>query len=290
MAAAAPTMGTATHTPHAFRSRLLAAALLMAALSCASAAHAQTAPEPFTPTSGMPGKDAVWVPTSPELTEAMLDLAGVTSDDLVVDLGSGDGRMVIAAARRGARAIGVEYNPDLVTLSEEAARREGVSDRVTFVQGDMFTADISQATVLALFMLSEHLRRLTPRFLDLAPGTRIVVNSFGIPDWEPDRVEHLEDVCPLGCEAKLYVVPARVAGTWTFPGGSLVAEQTFQQISGTLRRGDQTLSVEGGVVDGTRVRFTAGGDQYEGRVEDRHIDWTVSSGGDAQRFRATRQQ
>jgi hypothetical protein len=103
-------------------------------------------------------------------------------------------------------------------------------------------------------------------------------------------VEHFEDGCPLGCEAKLYVVPARVAGTWTFPGGSLVAEQTFQQISGTLRRGDQTLSVEGGVVDGTRVRFTAGGDQYEGRVEDRHIDWTVSSGGGAQRFRATRQQ
>jgi SAM-dependent methyltransferase len=218
-------------------SRLLTTAVL-ALLCLAVAAQAQTREKPFTPTPGMAGKDAVWVPTSDALVERMLDMAAVTPDDYVIDLGSGDGRMVIAAARRGARALGVEYNPDLVKLSEDLARKAGVGDTARFVRGDMFAHDISKATVLALFLLPEHLQQLTPKFLDLAPGSRIVVNTFGIPSWPPDLVE-FEENCQSWCEAKLYIVPAKVAGTWQLPHGALELQQRYQEVWGTLRTGDQ---------------------------------------------------
>ena len=141
------------------------------------------------PTPGQPGKDVVWVPTSPELVEKMLDMGEVTSNDFVIDLGSGDGRNVIAAAKRGARALGVEYNPDLVELSRQRAAADHVSDKATFVQGDMYAADVSQATVLALFLTPEVLDRMTDKFLAMKPGARIVLNTFPITDWEPDATE-----------------------------------------------------------------------------------------------------
>ena len=131
-------------------------------------------PTPFEPTPGQAGKDVVWVPTPPELVEKMLDMAKVTPQDIVMDLGSGDGRNVIAAAKRGARAIGFEFNPDMVALSRRLAQEAGVPDRATFVEGDMFEADISKATVLALFLLPSNLDKLAPKFLALKPGTRIV--------------------------------------------------------------------------------------------------------------------
>jgi SAM-dependent methyltransferase len=172
-----------------------------------------TAQPVFKPEVGQGGKDAVWVPTSPALVEKMLDLAKVTPDDLVMDLGSGDGRMVIAAARRGARAVGVEYNPEMVKLSRQLAREAGVDDRATFVEGDMYEADISKATVLALFLLTENLERLEPKFRALHPGTRIVVNTFGIPDWKPDATDQVTDDCMSWCTALLYVVkPPRYNG------------------------------------------------------------------------------
>ena len=167
------------------------------------------AAQDFKPTSGQPGKDVVWVPTSPALVEKMLDLAKVTAADYVVDLGSGDGRMVIAAARRGARALGVEFNPDMVKLSRQLAADAGVADRVTIVEGDMFEADISKATVLALFLLPDNLKRLEPKFRALSPGTRIVVNTFGIPDWTPEATEVLTGDCTSGCTAMLYRVGSR---------------------------------------------------------------------------------
>jgi precorrin-6B methylase 2 len=263
------------------------AALLV--LGLAGRAQGQAAEETFTPTSGMPGKDSVWVPTTPELIEKMLDMAEVTPKDVVVDLGSGDGRMVIAAAKRGARARGVEFNPDLVAYAQRSAEEAGVGGKATFVQGDMFEADISDASVLALFLMPENLRRLTPAFLKLKPGSRIVVNTLGIPEWQPDRVEHL-DGCSSWCEAKLYIVPAQVAGTWQLPGkGSLVLEQTFQHVSGTLSNGGSSpVSIEEGVVDGTRIAFTAGGEHYTGRLNGRTIDWTVTSGARTQKFTARR--
>ena len=167
------------------------------------------AQQDFKPVSGQAGKDVVWVPTSPALVEKMLDLANVTANDFVIDLGSGDGRMVIAAAKRGARALGVEFNPKMVELSRQRAKDAGVADRATFVEGDMYEADISKATVLALFLLPENLRRLEPKFSALPAGTRIVVNTFGIPEWKADVTEELTEDCTSWCTAMLYRLPAK---------------------------------------------------------------------------------
>ena len=169
--------------------------LIAACALAGSALYAQQ--KPFTPTEYQAGKDVVWVPTSPELVEKMLDMAKVTPQDFVMDLGSGDGRNIIAAAKRGARAIGVEYNPDMVELSRRLAREAGVADKATFVQGDMYEADISKATVMALFLLPTNLDKLQDKFLALKPGTRIVLNTFGVTGWEPDVTERLEDCLEL---------------------------------------------------------------------------------------------
>src|SRR4029453_8755291 len=141
------------------RSRLFLAVIILG-LSVSPA----VAQDEFVPQPGQPGKDVVWVPTPPELVERMMDLAAVTPQDFVIDLGSGDGRNVIAAAKRGARALGVEYNPNMVALSRRIAAKEGVAEKAAFVQGDMYEADISQATVLALFLLTENLNKLAPKF------------------------------------------------------------------------------------------------------------------------------
>lgn len=254
----------------------LVALLLVVNLGAAGPVAAQT--DPYKPTVGQPGKDAVWVPTSPEMVALMLDLAGLTPQDLLVDLGSGDGRMVIAAAKRGARARGVEYTPELVELSQKTAAEEGVADRATFVQGDMFEADISDATVLALFLLPDNLRRLQPKFLDLAPGTRIVVNTLGIPGWDPDERDRIEGDCASWCEAMLYIVPARIDGTWRLPQGTLTLTQEIQKVSGTLTSGDRTLTVENGRMKGDEIRFSAGGFEYAGRVNGDTIEGTMTNG------------
>jgi SAM-dependent methyltransferase len=259
----------------------LALAAVMAASASALAQQSgtqQSGTEPYKPTVGMAGRDAVWVPTSEALVEKMFEVAQLTTDDFVMDLGSGDGRMIIAAAKRGARGRGVEYNPDLVEFSKKLAVEEGVADKAEFVQGDMYVADISQATVLALFLLPENLRKLTPAFLDLRPGSRIVVNTFGIPDWEPDVVERIEEGCESWCEAKLYIVPAKAAGTWQLPKGSLVLEQTFQHVSGTLNAGGSPAAIESGKLTGTEISFTAGGTRYAGRVNGDTMELTGAGG------------
>ena len=163
--------------------------------------------EPDGPYVGQPGKDVVWVPTPPELVEKMLDMAAVTPRDFVIDLGSGDGRNVIAAAKRGARALGVEFEAPLVELSRRHAAAEGVAERASFVQGDMFEADISQASVLALFLLPDNLARLKPKFERLRPGTRIVTNGYQIAGWEPIEVGVAGGDCAPWCTAYLYRVP-----------------------------------------------------------------------------------
>src|SRR5829696_6772237 len=125
-----------------------------------AAAHAAAQQPTYEPTPGQAGKDVVWVPTPQELVEKMLDMAKVGPQDIVMDLGSGDGRNVVAAAKRGARAYGFEYNPDMVALSRRRAEEAGVADKATFIQGDMYEADISKATVLALFLLPSNLDKL----------------------------------------------------------------------------------------------------------------------------------
>ncbi|HEX2199906.1 MAG TPA: methyltransferase domain-containing protein [Burkholderiales bacterium] len=229
----------------------------------------------FEPYSGQPGKDVIWVPTPPELVEKMLDMARVTAKDYVIDLGSGDGRNVIAAAKRGAQALGVEYNPDMVALSQRIAAREGVADRAKFVQGDMFEADISRATVLALFLLPDNMRKLKSKFLGLRPGSRIVTNGYEIDGWEAEETGRLGGNCTSWCTAYLYIVPAKVAGTWRLPEGDLRLEQDFRRLSGTLTAHGQSVPIAHARLSGQRITFTAGMNRYEGRVKGREMSGTV---------------
>jgi SAM-dependent methyltransferase len=243
---------------------------------------------PFEPTVGQAGKDVVWVPTPAELVDKMLDMAAVTPRDLVMDLGSGDGRNIIAAAKRGARAIGVEYNPDMVALSQRLAREAGVSDRATFIEGDMFTADISKATVLALFLLPDNLNKLRDKFLSLPPGTRIVLNTFGINDWEPDATEKIGGTCASWCTSMLYIVPAQVSGTWKLPQGELLLNQQFQVVTGTLTAAGKTIPISGGKLRGDQLTFTAAGTEYTGKVNGDRIEGVASVAGGRHNWAAAR--
>ena len=247
-----------------------------------------TAQRPVEPVVGQAGKDAVWVPTTPTMVEKMLDMAQVTPQDFVVDLGSGDGRTVIAAARRGARALGVEYNDDLVELSRQLALEAGVADKATFVQGDMFEADISQATVLALFLLPENLERLRDKFLTLRPGTRIVLNTLGIPEWQPDAREEAVGDCAGWCTALLHIVPADVGGAWRLPAGELVINQQFQMVSGTLSSEGRRVALSDGRVRGDRITFAVQDVVYEGRVAGDRIEGTTGTGEHRQSWTAMR--
>ncbi len=241
--------------------------------------RAQESKQSFEPQVGQAGKDVVWVPTPEALVEKMLDMAQVTSADVVMDLGSGDGRNVIAAAKRGARAIGVEFNPNMVELSRRSAERAGVADKASFIEGDMYTADVSQATVLALFLLSTNLEKLTPTFLRMKPGTRIVDNTFTIPGWTPDRTETIDTDCTTWCTALLWIVPADVKGRWRFAEGELSLDQSFQMVTGTLRIGGTATEIEHGRLTGDRITFTAGGVEYAGRVNGQTIDGARKGGG-----------
>jgi SAM-dependent methyltransferase len=252
---------------------------------------AQVAPaaqEGFQPQVGQAGKDVVWVPTPYVLVEKMLDMAKVGPQDLVMDLGSGDGRNIIAAAKRGARAIGVEYNPNMVELSRKTAAKEGVSDKATFIEGDMFEADISKATVLALFLLPDNLRRLTPKFLDLKPGTRIVGNTFGIEGWAPDETDTSGGDCGSWCQSLLWIVPAKVAGVWRLPKGELALSQSFQVIAGTMTVGGTSTPIVNGKLRGEQISFSVGGNEYSGRVNGDSITGTVKSASGNSDFSATR--
>jgi len=247
-------------------SRLLGVSLALVAAAACGAALAEPGEKPFQPIVGQPGKDVIWVPTPPGLVEKMLDMARVTREDYVMDLGSGDGRMVIAAAKRGARALGVEFNADMVEIARRAAAAEGVAQRAAFVQGDMYEADISGATVLALFLLPQNLRRFTPKFLDMTPGSRIVLNAFPIDGWEPDEVGRAEGDCGNWCSALLYIVPARVAGSWRLPQGTLRIEQDFQRLSGELVSGRTRTPLVNPTLSGDRIGFTIGLTQFTGQV------------------------
>jgi SAM-dependent methyltransferase len=260
-----------------------------AALLVLLSAAGVLAQEPFEPKVGQSGKDVVWVPTSPELLEKMLDMADVKATDMVVDLGSGDGRNIIAAAKRGALARGVEFNPDMVALSRRLANDAGVSERAAFVEGDMYEADISDASVLALFLLPQNLDKLADKFLALTPGTRIVVNTFGITGWTPVRTERLEDNCVSWCTAMLYVVPARVAGTWRTGDADLVLTQEFQTISGTLTIDGSAVPVRQGKVEGPRITFAAGEAVYSGEVNGERMTGSLQRAGTQAKWTASRQ-
>jgi len=252
---------------------LLAVALLVAA----AAASAQSAPPALEPEPGQPGKDVLWLPTQHVLVERMLDIARVRADDVVYDLGSGDGRTVIAAAQRGARAVGIEYDAKLVEISKRNAAAAGVGDRASFRQADLFTIDLSEATVITLFLGNDLNLRLRPTLLALKPGTRIVSNTFTMGDWEPDVEINVAEGCQAHyyCRANYWTVPARVAGRWRMGNATLALQQTYQKFAGQLSVGGSRIPITDAVLSGASIRFEADGRRYAGRVSGDAIEGTV---------------
>lgn len=258
---------------------------LMITGALAQGAPATSSPAPYNPVSGQPGKDVVWVPTQQELVDRMLDMANVTKDDYLIDLGSGDGRTVITAAKRGVRAHGIEYNPDLVALSKRNAEAEGVADRATFEEADIFKSDFSKASVITMFLLSDLNLKLRPTLLELKPGTRVVSNTFDMGDWEPDDKIDAGSSCTNFCSAYKWIVPAKVEGEWRIGDGILALTQNYQMLSGKLTQGGKSLEISDARMNGTEIVFTAGDRRYTGQVSGDVMSGTVE-GGEA--WRATR--
>jgi hypothetical protein len=243
-----------------------ATALSVVALAFTFNAPAQEGKKPFEAVPGMPGKDSVWVPTPFATLEKMYDLAKLTPKDFVMDLGSGDGRAIIVAAKRGTPGLGIEWNQDLIDLSNKLAKEAGVSHLAKFERGDMFAADLSKATVLGLFMLPDQLSKLTPKFLAMRPGSRIAVNGFAIPNWPIEVTEKATGDCGTWCTAHLYIVPAKVEGTWRLGDADLALTQSFQMLTGTLTAGGKSTPVTNGKLTGEAIVFTVGDTRYAGRV------------------------
>lgn len=265
--------------------RFVAATLMLACAvawnpfaSAQSTTAAPSAASTYKPSVGQAGKDVVWVPTSQALVDRMLDMAKLTPQDRLVDLGSGDGRTVITAAKRGAVARGIEFNPDMVAISRQAAKAEGVTNRATFEQADIFQSDFSDATVVTLFLLPSLNVRLRPTILDMKPGTRVVSNSFDMGEWEPDETAQVVQGCGGHCTAYKWVVPAKVGGTWRVDGKELVLTQTFQKVEGTLRDGTSTVPIRDGRLDGTRIAFVVGDKRFNGEVNGKAIQGKLSDG------------
>jgi hypothetical protein len=247
---------------HRRRSLSIVALAIALSLTAGVASAQQEGGEPGAPRLHQPGKDVQWVPTPPALVEKMLDLAGLTAKDRLVDLGSGDGVLVIAAARRGARARGIEYDRGLVEYSKRKAAEAGVSQLTRFVRADIFKSDFSDATVVTTFLLPSMNLRLRPTFLAMKAGTRIVANTFAIADWQPDESVAIEP-CERWCTALMWIVPAHVGGTWRTPKGDLTLTQKFQMVSGTLGK----EPIENGRLRGEEISFTVGKATYNGRVD-----------------------
>jgi Methyltransferase domain len=255
-------------------------AIALAILFTSACAQAQSGKSEYQPQVGQEGKDVIWVPTPQSLVDKMLDMGKVTAKDYLIDLGSGDGRTVITAAKRGTKALGIEYNPDMVELSKRNAAKEGVTDKASFTKADLFESDFSQATVITMFLLPDINLKLRPKILNLKPGTRIVSNSFTMGDWSSDDTVIAKDGCISYCTAYLWIVPAKVEGNWQLADGELTLKQTYQMISGTLKSGGNTVQIANGKLNGDQITFNAAGSLYTGRVTNNGMEGTISSGGD----------
>lgn len=242
----------------------------------------------YEPMVGQEGKDVIWVPTPEELIQAMLDAAKVASKDFVMDLGSGDGRVVIAAARRGATAVGIEYNPDMVALSIRNAEKAGVSEKASFRNADIFESDFSQATVVTMYLLPHLNLKLRPIILNLKPGTRVVSHAFTMGEWPPDQTIQVDTRI-----AYLWIVPAKVDGLWACHSESGDAElkftQNFQSFTGTLKTGGKELEVKDGKLEADRISFKAGDEEYSGRVNGKTIEGSIKADRIEKKWSATLQ-
>ena len=242
----------------------------------------------YKPRTGQDGKDVIWVPTPQVNVMKMLDIARVTPEDFVIDLGSGYGRLVIEAAKRGIRARGIEYNPDMVELSRRRAIQSRVSDRAEFIEGDLFEADLSEATVITMFLLNTINIKLRPSLLELKPGTRIVSNTFNMGDWVADSTARGDDKCEHYCTALMWLVPAKIAGTWIMTEGVMTLDQKYQMVTGSLRKPSETIRINNARLRGDLFTFTYKFHRYYGRVTDDVIEGFVTSGNKCRVWRAKR--
>jgi SAM-dependent methyltransferase len=261
---------------------VLAFVIVFIFVNASIAGAGQEGGQPEAPRLNQPGKDVQWVPTPPALVEKMLDLAALTPKDRLVDLGSGDGVLVIAAARRGAHARGIEYDHGLVEFAKRKAAEAGVTRLTRFVRGDIFKSDFSDATVVTTFLLPSMNLRLRPTFLAMKPGTRIVANTFAIADWQPDESIAIEP-CERWCTALMWIVPAPVGGAWSTPKGELTLTQKFQMVSGTLGK----EPIENGRLRGEEISFTVGASRYAGRVDGNRMRVSATVDGQVTEWTAT---
>jgi methyltransferase family protein len=270
------------------RSINLCLALLFAVVFASAHAQSQPAKQGYAPRVGQAGKDVVWVPTPDALVDKMLEIAKVTPNDYLIDLGSGDGRTVITAAKRGTRSHGIEYNPEMVELSKRNAAAAGVSDKATFAKADLFESDFSKATVITMFLLPQINLKLRPKILELKPGTRIVSNSFTMGDWEEDESASINDVCTGWCTALLWIVPAQVEGTWKLADGELVLKQNYQRLSGTIKTGNRRVPIASGRLRGEEIYIRTDEDEYRGRVSGDSMSVISKAGAEWKATRASR--
>ena len=275
------------------QARMLSRVFLAAALTLASLGvwgQAKQAGE-FKPQVGQAGKDVIWVPTPEAVVERMLSMAKVGPSDFVMDLGSGDGRIAIAAAKKfGARSLGIEYNPNMVELSRRAARKAGVAGKAKFSNADIFQTDFSQATVITMYLLPDLNLKLRPTILEMKPGTRVASHQFNMGDWEPDETADVE-----GRSAYLWIVPAKVAGSWHLQAGAqsydLSLTQSFQKVTGVAKEGSRALEVHDSKLMGDQIVLVIGSGaprEFSGRVSGDTMEGTVRSGGADARWTATR--
>ena len=274
----------------------VAAAALSSLLAFTTVGAAQNTAAPkqeFTPSVGQEGKDVIWVPTPQALVDRMLQMAQVKPTDYVIDLGSGDGRTVITAAKKfGAQALGIEYNPDMVELAKREAEKEGVAGKAQFMQADIFQTDFSKATVLTLYLLPSLNVKLRPTILNMKPGTRVVSHAFTMDDWQADQVDSAD-----GRTAYMWIVPAKVAGTWKIDAGSrnyeAVFTQQFQNIGGSTKADNKVVQFSNGKLRGDTITFSINDDantrrDFTGRVNGNRIDGTMKAGSSESKWTATR--
>ena len=243
-----------------------AAWIAVAGFLAAGSAQAQdrkSCERDYKPQVGQSGKDVVWVPTPDELVQRMLRMAKVTPQDLVYDLGAGDGKIAIAAGKLGATAIGIEYNPDMAKLAQCYVQADGVTGKVKIIQGDIFKEDFSKATVVTMYLLPELNLRLRPIILNMKPGTRVTSHQFTMGDWEPDETSEVDYRT-----AYLWIVPAKVDGTWMLreQGGAnaqytVNLAQKFQKVSGDVSAGGAKQPLVGATVRGDEIKFAFNDDK-----------------------------
>jgi Methyltransferase domain len=237
------------------QSLIAVATISLLALGTAEAQSRAECERDYKPQVGQPGKDVIWVPTPDELVNKMLTMARVTPKDFVVDLGAGDGKIAIAAGKKfGATALGIEYNPEMAKLAQCFVQAEGVADKVKIIQGDIFKEDFSKATVVTMYLLPELNLCVRHRLLAMKPGTRLTSHAFTMGDWEADENAQSEYR-----NAYLWIVPARVGGSWSLRGGSsdfaVTLNQTFQKIGGEALAGGRKQPLIGASLQGDQIRF-----------------------------------